>query len=651
LLVADVKDDCGYVSGATVKFVLPKSSFECIANDLNNGTYTCLISSSTHSNWDFGWYDLIIEVSKQHYNGTIRTFNNSFFLATRPQFTTTPLIYSQQGAGIGGWGETWTFQIYVKDEDYNIVNVSLYLNLTGTWTLANSTLLSASANPQLVSFTGHTFECSNIGTRDVMFVVLDEFNYSSNTTSTMIIEKDDTSISFIYPYSFTVRREGNDNATLRVAVYDADRGVPIVANVSYYVTSDGVNYLFAGRNQSESSGESMLLFNPNCSYRAVIQSWRAGSEDNVCYKDNIQSIPGARISVIGQLKQSLNYPYYNQNIPVGDIVVFNVSIPTDCSEDGLQSGANISLKIDGPSGTEYCNPYDLGDGYYTCEWNTSFHKGGYYNFTINASKTNYDYNLTYYPNWVYLNNTPPLYENESFSPSISGWGDVFNFSIDIADRQYDNVTCKLYVYTNTWKLKGEYIVYNGYGKCSISATFDCSDISSSTKFKFELDDGTNVFNTSEFFGPNITKDPTISEYFVGNNSLVNRSGEQTTLLGVRIKDTIKNSYISSGFNGRIFVTIDGENYDMGTSNITNPDGYLLVHFNPTADYNVGLQKWKGGVYDDVCYQDSNSTEQYLTILGDLRLKHPVALSICLYRISKAIRKYNYWRKNNGRQRN
>jgi hypothetical protein len=618
LLVANVKDECSYVSGATVKFVLPRNNFECTATDLNNGTYTCLIPASTHSTWELGWYDVQVAVSKQYYNGTNQLFNNSFFLATRPQFTSNPVIITQQGTGAGGWGEIWTFQIYVKDDDSNKVNVSLYLNLTGNWQLVNSTIISASANPQLIEFTGHTFDCGKIGVKDVMFVATDEFNYSTNSTTTMTIEKDDTTISFVSPYSFTIRREGNDNATLQVVVYDADRNnILIVANVSYYVTSDGSNYLFAGRNQSDSSGNAIFVFNPDCNYRVGLQYWEAGTESNACYKDNIQSVPGAKITIIGQLKQSLNYPNYQQVIDVGDTVVFNLSIPTDCAEDGLQNETNVSIKIEGPSGIEYCQPYDLGNGYYNCSWNTSFHKGGYYNFTINASKVNFDYNLTYYPNWIYLNNTPPIYENASVTPSTSGWGDIYNFSIDIADKQYDNVTCKLYVYTNTWKLKGEATVYNGYGKCLINATFDCSDISSNTWFKFELNDGTNIFNTSNFTGPIITKEPTISEYVFGNNSIANRSGSQTDLLILRIKDSIKNSYVGSGVQGRILVTKDGVNYDLGTTNTTNSSGYLNVYFDPQADYQPGIQKWIGGIYQDSCYADSNSTTLYLTIYGDL----------------------------------
>jgi len=75
LLVANVKDECGYVSGATVKFVLPRNNFECLATDLNNGTYTCLIPASTHSTWELGWYDVQVAVSKQYYNGTNISFS------------------------------------------------------------------------------------------------------------------------------------------------------------------------------------------------------------------------------------------------------------------------------------------------------------------------------------------------------------------------------------------------------------------------------------------------------------------------------------------------------------------------------------------------------------------------------------------------
>jgi len=274
-----------------------RNNFECLRQtDLNNGTYTCLIPASIHSTWELGWYDVQVAVSKQYYNGTTQLFTNSFFLATKPQFKTNSSNYLlSKVEHVGGWGEIWTFEIGIGDDDWNKVNVSLYINLTGNWQLVNSTIISASPTPQLVEFTGHTFDCGKIGVKDVMFVATDEFNYSTNSTTTMTIEKDDTTISFVSPYSFTIRREGNDNATLQVIVYDADRNnIPIVANVSYYVTSDGSNYLFAGRNQSDSSGNAIFVFNPDCNYRVGLQYWEAGTESNACYKDNIQSVAGSK---------------------------------------------------------------------------------------------------------------------------------------------------------------------------------------------------------------------------------------------------------------------------------------------------------------------------------------------------------------------
>ncbi|RLE37326.1 hypothetical protein DRJ17_06840, partial [Candidatus Woesearchaeota archaeon] len=622
-IIGTVKDDCGYVSGANVRFVVPQTNYECIATDLGNGTYVCTIPASVHSDWSTGWYDVKMKVSKQYYNGTEILKTNAFFLATKPQFTTAPIILSQQGGSTGGWGETWTFQIYVKDEDYNQVNVSLYINLSSGWELIDSTLISATPTPQLVEFSGHSFNCEHIGTRDVKFVAVDELNYSSSSSiAQMNIEKDDVTVTFVSPYSFTLTREGDDNATLTIRVSDADRAVYITANTSYYVTHDGNNYFFAGSNVSNENGYSYLIFDPDCNYRVGIQSWKAGTENNGCYKDNIAEIPGAKITVIGQLKNKLNYPYFNQSILVGDIVNFNLSIPTDCSNDGLQNGANVSIEIFGPEVYERCEPVeDLGNGYYNCSWNTSFHKGGLYSFRINSSKQYYFDNSTYFENWVYLNNTPPITENETVTPSIGGWGETFTFRIDIDDAQFDNVTCRLFVYSNNnWQNRGNDTVYNGKGRCEVNVSdFTCLDINTTypVEFKWEISDGTNIFNTSVIQAPSIERDPVSIEYIYGNESTANRSGTQTDLLILRIYDTIKQTPVGSGVQGIIYVTKDGINYDSGTQNLTDEDGYLKVYFDPQADYSVGLQKWKGGTYQDSCYLDANSSEFVLTILGDL----------------------------------
>ncbi|MEM7819022.1 MAG: hypothetical protein QW403_02665, partial [Candidatus Aenigmatarchaeota archaeon] len=506
-----------------------------------------------------------------------------------------------------------------------MVNVSLFVNLTGQWQLLNSTLINALPSHQRVEFTGHTFTCENIGVKDVMFVAVDEFNYSSNSTATMRIDKDDVTISFVSPYSFTLSREGNENATLGIYVYDTDRNnIPIIANIAYYVTSDGENYTKAGQNQSDSSGYSMFVFDPNCSYNVGIQSWQAGTIDNMCYKDINGSIPGAKITIIGQLKNSLVEPAYGSiiEIEVGKTVNVTSSIKGECGEN--VEGASVTHEARWPDSTfENIVPVEeLGLGLYNSTWNITFKKGGYYGFRINSSKEYYYPNSSLFADWVYLNNTPPLVENFSVTPSSAGWGNNFTFSADIFDTQLDNVTCKLFTFTpssSSWVYRGSTTVYNGRGNCTITVSnFNCQDVNYTLNwFKFEINDGTNVFNTSNISAPNIEKDPVEIEYVYGNDSIANRSMYQKDLLVLRIKDTIKNSYVGSNVQGRIFVTKDGINYDSGTQNTTNSTGYLNVYFDPQSDYDVGPQYWKGGTYQDSCYLDSNSTEFILTIYGDL----------------------------------
>jgi len=628
-----VWDDCGPVEGATVVFKIPSENYECVnVYEEGSGYYNCTIPASATASWATGWHDVTIEVIKEYYNGTNVTKVNSFYVATEPEVKLSPEYPTAEASGDGGWGEEWTFSAWVQDLDGDIINVSLWLNLTGEFEMVNSTTLVA-VSPTKISFEGHTFDCEHIGTRNFRFYVYDVWNYDDEYQNTFTIDKDDIMVEYIAGAGTQVNRTGNDVELLRLRIKDTDRNVYVGENVSgaFFVTTEAGNlatYMLAGTNETDDQSMLSYYFNPNCSYRVGVQNWKGGTYGDECYKDTIPDY-GFTIEITGQLVNNLEQPEYGDIIPVGDVVLIRLNVSSDCSyEEGEIPDTDVTIRLGSPNNEwEYCTPVynETGAyaGWYNCSWNTSFHVGGWWDIRINSAKSYYYDNITTYEDWIYLNNTPPLYENLTVTPSTGGWGEVFTYSVDIEDSQYDNVTCKLLVTTDggtTWELKNSTTIYWGRGTCSLSVSdFDCSDIGTDNYFMFELDDGTNLFNTTNVTGPNIERDDVEIEYVQGNESFVNRSFDQTTLLVLRIKDTDKQTYVGSGVNGSIWVTYDGTNYfTIPTSNTTNATSYLNIYFNPTCDYEVGKQYWTGGVHLDSCYKDTNITENLmLTVIGDL----------------------------------
>lgn len=643
-LYADVRDDCGYVRGASLTFHVydQGDTFDCTSiTDYNNGTYSCTIPAAQTATWETKWHNISVDVSKQYYNGSSDFQENSFYLATTPEIT--PMGYAPITATPdqdGGWGEHWLFSAWVKDEDDDLVNVSLYLNLSGTWVLRNSTIVAPGVNAVPVEFY-ETFNCGNIGSdKGYKFVATDIWNYSDQENSTFNINKDDTTVEYITGSGEQTNREGNSHVLTQVRLLDSDRSdIQIGAgyNGGYYVTTQSSSgsgntstYTLYYTNQTDSSSILTFNFDPNCTIGVAVQNWRAGIESDSCYKDN-QPEMGFSVSVKGQLKVGLISPEYSSNIPAGTAINVNSSVFSDCPNEGNLSNAGVSHEAMSPNNAYELTgtPSDQNNGFYNTTWNTILHMGGDWSFRLNASKSDYYSNSTLFANWTYLNNTPSITENFSVSPESGPWGRTYTYNSQIADMQQDNVTCDLYVSTNggDWTLKNSTLLQlslsGGYANCTLSVSnFQCNpDMGTNNLYKFQINDGTNKFNTSEISGPDLTEDAVSIEYTYGNNTIVNRTGTNTILFVARAIDTDKaNIPILTNSNTRFWVTQNGANYDTGNDAATNSTGHANYNFDPTCSpnkYDVGPQYWKAGVLDS-CYIETNTTQNYTaTIMGSL----------------------------------
>ncbi|UCC91822.1 MAG: hypothetical protein JSV39_00945, partial [Candidatus Aenigmatarchaeota archaeon] len=488
---------------------------------------------------------------------------------------------------------------------------------------------------------------------------IDVWNYTNTSKSTFTLEKDDTEAFENLGVGVSVDRDFNDTEILEVYITDTDRGGAYVEGGVYgafWTTTNesdppaqSSSYILANINYTDSSGYLRYTFNPNCSYGVGNLYWRSGAYYNdTCYKGASSAVSdyntiATSMIIKGQLKMNLTDPNQTEasNIPVGDNVTFRFGVPTDCSGIGINESYQTGLSLvwlelqDPDSQWENCTQgggiNDEGNGWYNCTWETKWHKGGNYTVRMTVKKTpDYNDNITVLTNYLYLNNTPPDYGNFSVDPSEDGWGAVFNYSVDVWDLQEDNVTCKLFVkknnYGGQWILKNQTTVYGGRSKCSLTVgDFNCQDIGddSVNRYMFELNDETNLFNTTNQSAPNITVDSATITYYYGNLSEINRSDYEpnyTALLMVLVNDTDNGQPADA--NVTFWVTTnssDPSSWDSGNLTETNSSGVANLSFNPgcSPQYSVGNQSWKGGI-TDVCYVELNTTENLiLTVRGTL----------------------------------
>ncbi|NOQ55827.1 MAG: DUF87 domain-containing protein, partial [Nanohaloarchaea archaeon] len=635
----NVTDECGLVAGASSVVVVERSAipyFTCppdaTMSDEANGYYNCTVPSASTTIWTTGEYDVKIDSSKAYYNSSVTYLKNNAFRLVTVSKLDNPVITSVSSIGSSdyGWGEDWTFEVDVLDEDNDNVNVYLWVNLTGSWELLNSTVCTnCGGSTHTISFTGHDFLCTDIGTPDFKFNVSDDYSYTNETAGTFNIIKDDTITYYgLIGDSSQIDREGNDAETFSIKIRDADVGAYVGTTIpnstgKIFVTTDGATYDAGTSNTTNALGYLYYTFDPDCSYEVGAQKWYGGPRDDACYKDS--NSPVFDTSLVGQLKSSIINPVYSSSVFVGSIVNLNASIFDECLVP--VSGVSITHEAVSPFNIfeDIVPVVNNSVGHYNSTWDTMFHQGGNWSFRINASKINHYGNSTIFSNWTYLNNTVPVAENFTVSPEVEGWGRVYTYGVQIYDTQFDNITCDLYVSTDNgalWVLKNstfiETVPTSGYANCTLSASdFDCSEIGTDNMYKFQIFDGTNKFNTSSISGPNLTVDTVSIEYIYGNDSIVNRSGAQTTLFSTRVLDVDKGSIpVMDSSSVTFWTTYDNAVYNTGSSVSTNSTGYADYIFNPACTpikYEVGPQYWVAGVTDS-CYSDINTSSNYTTTI-------------------------------------
>ncbi|MFH1473362.1 MAG: hypothetical protein ABIE55_00555, partial [Candidatus Aenigmatarchaeota archaeon] len=655
-------DDCGGAIAPTVKFYANNSTdygFDCgSVQKIGENVFEC--TWQTQITTPRGWYNTTMDANiTGHYN------NFSINSGTSGLFYLNPIYKIENILGTpttDGWGYTnWNFSAIISSGDPDTsYPLEIFMNKGSpdfTTACSGSTCFNQTTveciYPECVNKTVFWYRNFSYNDQGTWFFKLSLAAEETSGNDIVTVVKDDILINHSFGNGESVNRSGDQSKLLVVFVNDTDRNLsaanPFV-NVYFNVTNNTAsNYLIYGANSTNTTGYSNATFNPNCDYSNGTQNWFSYVSGDSNYNDANSSI--FNITIYGDLNPSeirtynttheTNYFFHGQNVNITGIV------EDDCGNRiSNETGINVTFEVFKnntypASADTYCFDVTyLGNGIYSCLWDTKTYENDTYKIRMDASNVSFHNNGTYSkPGAFGLNvppNTPPVVSDGSVTPDPGGWGSTFNFSVNVTDGdEFQNVTVHFWESpdgSEPWTLiedqtctdcvnttvKTVYFSKNDYSCQQIGIRyykFNATDNSSEANAGSDSDDGPYSFNLTrdnvEFINP------------VGSAGTVNRSGSQDIFLAVRINDTTKGVLVESNVTaGRFWITYDELNWNSGSSNRTsNSSSYVNYTFDPTCTptrYNVSnAQQWKVGVLNDSCYIDANSSNYTLTIKGDL----------------------------------
>ncbi|MCK4997074.1 DUF87 domain-containing protein [Candidatus Pacearchaeota archaeon] len=571
-----------------------------------------------------GWN---ISVDGYDLTGFSNNGKTNFSVSQSPALTSESIVPLS-----AGWGETFTFNFQVREPDQELVSVILWESVDGiSWEKAiaqnytptsggyfvknfyiNSTNCSVTSEHAVGDFYCNPHNKSLVGTRYWKLNVTD-FNRGADESEVgnYNIEKDNVTSEYLSGDGVVLNRN-SETVELGVKIKDDDREVYVESNVSGAFYDDVSQYL----NVTDSNGELRYTLAPDCSYSVGSHNWVGGTYGDAAYEDKNSS--SKSFSVTGWLRDSLVQPS-GGSFNVSENVLLRSNLTSECGD--VVSGATVELEVlDSNNNSYICSVVnDEGSGYYNCSWDSSVVDEGTYSIRINSSATNYNVNSTYYKDVLFLNNQDPTVVGLVSFPLYGGWGERFDYSVNISDIENDDVTCTLWVNTTgVWTKKNSMTSTAPY-MCELSVDdYTSSDIGLYF-YKFQLNDSFNEVNTSDQLGilvnGTIEEDDVRVEHLIGDNSAVSRVGTNVSTLGVRLQDLDREVYVS-GEDIDLWVYYNSVWNNINRS-VTDVDGNVTYDWNPGCDVEVGSHNWKGNYSGTFEYKADESSEFATVVNGAL----------------------------------
>ncbi|RLJ02365.1 MAG: hypothetical protein DRP11_03115, partial [Candidatus Aenigmatarchaeota archaeon] len=481
------------------------------------------------------------------------------------------------------------------------------------------------------SITYHSFTCQDQGLNQYLFQIQD--SEPSNTYNTSIFTGPDLTQSQVQIFlvqgdnSEVNRSSGTTPLTIRI--FDIENNTNVSnANATIWVTYDFQNY-DPGYSGQTSSGIFTRNFDPTCSpvqHLPGIQTWIGGVHNDACYIDT-NLTQNYSVTVYADLNNTVLIPTNGQTYLNGTNVTINVTVQDDCSNYISSVSINISY-ISLHTGESFnCTPVnDRGNGYYDCEFNTTYPtvlppRG--YNISVNTSKDLYNRDEHIEYNAFFIE-TRPILENPRFTTAdgTTEFGQQFNFSVNLTDYDLDVVNVYFYIRQqgDVWGSPQVQQVSGINRVVTFTKTFTCGDLSPNPtwEYYFEAIDNRSYSDQTEVNNLTLEKDPVEFIHNAGNNTIVHRI-DNTTFFSVQLKDAKLGTVLASTL-ARSYVTTDGITYIQQDSKLTDSNGNFNTTFNPSCPtYNVGIQRWKVNITEQTCTKASNSEEYFVIIYSNMTL--------------------------------
>ncbi|MEM3207803.1 MAG: hypothetical protein QXQ87_07215, partial [Halobacteria archaeon] len=644
-------------------------------NNSSNGSYNCTWATWAHNS---GLWDLRIGVEKDpscaNASGCYRTNNTTF--AARINLTGTAPEWQSPAVNrtAGAWGDAYNFSIQVRDLQGEAVTCRLqtWTNNTTGWVGRGNTTLGAVADPgqaavfrtcavNVSAALGNGFNGSDFlfnQSNPVLFrfnmTAGPDANISGNVTAPAFT-KDTASVSHVAGNGSSVARGSPVSLSLRATDLNRSLDVEAGRNGTLWVTRNNTTFGPPLNTTTALGGFVNASFTPDCSYVPGVRTWRGGLWQDSHYFDNNST--NLTLTILGRLSNNITSPNATSGAEFlrrdanwsgeGTNVTLYGNVTDDCG--ALVPGASVTFYLESQAtGTNYtCPATDLGDGNYSCDFDTLGKPAKGYNVTMASNKT-FHSNATLrkdYPadrpvpagnfDGLFLQTKLVFWNVSLRTGSVDNgdagrngsWEERFYWSANVSDEDGDQNTVRVWhmCASGTCATNGVPLVMTLLGSVTCAAPCEGNYTEFSTVWYSangnNPDDNNGTWNSKmnatddandpRSGGTSFTaNDTAVIEYVVeesdmwpqhvaGDAGLVFRNGSDSIALSTRVFDLDiqpSGGYAGSGVPGRLYITKDGFNYTSPFANMsTTATGYWNQSVNPDCTYRPGIQQWRMGV--------------------------------------------------------